>query len=52
VPFITAANVEAEAAEYGVGIVRIMGRESGMLAVAAALASRDVNVCVVPEISF
>lgn len=52
VPFITAANVEAEAAEYGVGIVRIMGRESGMLAVAAALASRDVNVCVVPEIHF
>lgn len=52
VPFITAANVEAEAAEYGVGIVRLMGRQTGILAVAASLASRDVNVCVVPEISF
>ena len=26
VPFITAANVEAEAAEYGVGIIRLMGK--------------------------
>jgi len=52
VPFIQAANVEAEAAEYGVGIVRLMGRETGILAVAASLASRDVNVCVVPEIYF
>jgi len=52
IPFIQAANVEAEAAEYGVGIVRLMGRETGILAVAASLASRDVNVCVVPEIYF
>lgn len=52
VPFIQAANVEAEAAEYGVGIVRLMGRETGILAVAASLASRDVNVCVVPDIYF
>ena len=52
VPFINAAHVEAEAAEYGVGIVRLMGRETGILAVAASLASRDVNVCIVPEISF
>lgn len=52
IPFITAANVEAEAAEYGIGIVRLMGRNCGMLAVNACLASRDVNICVVPEISF
>jgi 6-phosphofructokinase 1 len=44
--------VEAEAAEYGVGIVRLMGKDCGMLAVCASLASRDVNICVVPEISF
>jgi 6-phosphofructokinase 1 len=52
IPFITAANVEAEAAEYGIGIVRLMGRECGHLAVNACLASRDVNICIVPEISF
>lgn len=52
VPFITAANVEAEAAEFGIGIVRLMGQHCGVLAVGASLASRDVNICVVPEISF
>lgn len=51
-PFITAANVEAEGAELGVGIVRIMGSESGTFAAAAALASLDVNICLVPEIRF
>jgi 6-phosphofructokinase 1 len=25
VPFITAANIEAEAAEYGIGLVRLAG---------------------------
>lgn len=29
-----------------------MGRHCGNLAVSASLASRDVNICVVPEISF
>lgn len=29
-----------------------MGKDCGMLAVNASLASRDVNICVVPEISF
>jgi 6-phosphofructokinase 1 len=52
VPFITAANVEAEAAEYGVGIIRLMGKQCGNLALAASLASRDVNICVVPELAF
>lgn len=52
VPFITAANVEAEAAELGVGIVRIMGEQCGNFAAAAALASLDCNICLVPEIRF
>ena len=52
VPFITAANVEAEGAELGIGIVRIMGHNCGFIEVDACLASRDVNICVIPEIHF
>ena len=52
IAFIDAANVEAEAAEFGVGIVRMPGRRCGFLPVLSSLASRDVNICVVPEISF
>jgi 6-phosphofructokinase 1 len=52
VQFINAANVEAEAAEYGVGIVRLMGRYCGFIAVASSLASRDVNICLIPEVHF
>jgi|LauGreDrversion4_2_1035121.scaffolds.fasta_scaffold190552_1 6-phosphofructokinase 1 len=50
VRFITAANVEAEGAELGIGIVRLMGHNCGFFAVEASLASHDVNICVVPEI--
>jgi len=52
VPFITAANVEAEGCELGIGIVRIMGQKCGFVAATACLASRDVNICVIPEIHF
>lgn len=50
--FINAANVEAESAENGVGIVKLMGRYCGYIAVASSLASRDVNVCLIPEVHF
>lgn len=52
VKFIDSANVEAEAAEYGVGIVKLMGRYCGFIAVESSLASRDVNVCLIPEVHF
>ena len=52
IAFIDAANVEAEAAEFGVGIVRMPGRHCGYFPVSAANASRDVNICLVPDISF
>lgn len=52
VQFIEAANVEAEAAEYGIGIVKLMGRYCGYISVAASLASRDVNICLIPEVHF
>ena len=52
VTFIDSANVESEAAEYGVGIVKLMGRYCGFIAVASSLASRDVNICLIPEVHF
>ena len=49
---IRSADVEAEGAEYGIGLVRLMGKRAGFLCSSAALSSLDVNVCIVPEIHF
>mgnify|MGYP006120544035 CR=1 FL=1 len=35
----------------GIGIVKLMGRSAGFIAVHATLASGDVDLCLVPEIS-
>nr|GEZ59498.1 ATP-dependent 6-phosphofructokinase 4, chloroplastic-like [Tanacetum cinerariifolium] len=40
---INAAHVEVESVENGVGIVKLMGRYSGFIAMFATLASRDVG---------
>lgn len=49
---IRSAYVESHCAEYGVGIVKLFGRFSGILAMEASLASIDVNICLVPEFGF
>ncbi|WCJ36427.1 ATP-dependent 6-phosphofructokinase 6 [Euphorbia peplus] len=49
---INAAHVEVESVENGVGIVKLMGRYSGFIAMFATLASRDVDCCLVPESPF
>ncbi|KAL6842227.1 hypothetical protein ACP4OV_027875 [Aristida adscensionis] len=49
---IRAAHVEAESAENGVGVVKLMGRNSGFIAMHATLASRDVDCCLIPESPF
>ncbi|CAN6478033.1 unnamed protein product [Victoria cruziana] len=49
---INAAHVEAESAENGVGVVKLMGRYSGFIAMFATLASRDVDCCLIPESPF
>ncbi|KAL6530317.1 ATP-dependent 6-phosphofructokinase 4, chloroplastic [Orobanche hederae] len=49
---INAAHVEVESVENGVGIVKLMGRYSGFIAMHATLASRDVDCCLIPESSF
>jgi len=47
-----AAHSEAEGARNGVGLVRLMGRESGFIAAFAVLADTQVNFCLVPEVPF
>lgn len=44
--------VESQYAEYGVGIVRLPGKNCGNVNMFASLASRDVNICLVPEFHF
>ncbi len=46
------AHVEAKSAERCVGVVKVMGRDSGFIAAHAALASLEANVVLVPEIPF
>ncbi|KAK6116842.1 hypothetical protein DH2020_049408 [Rehmannia glutinosa] len=49
---INAAHVEAQSAENGIGVVKLMGRYSGFIAMYATLASRDVDCCLIPESPF
>lgn len=51
-PAIYAAHMEALGARNGIGLVKLMGRESGFIAAYATLASSDVNFCLVPEVRF
>lgn len=49
---INAAYTEATSAYNGVGIVKLMGRQSGFIAMHASLASGQVDVCLIPEVKF
>ncbi len=49
---IQCAHVEAKGAPFGIGMVKLMGRDSGFIAANAALASRDANFVLVPEDDF
>jgi 6-phosphofructokinase 1 len=49
---IFSAHTEAISARNGIGLVKLMGRESGFIAAYAALANNDVNFCLVPEVPF
>ncbi|XP_024022456.1 ATP-dependent 6-phosphofructokinase 3 [Morus notabilis] len=49
---INAAHVEAESIENGIGVVKLMGRHNGYIAMYATLASRDVDCCLIPESPF
>ena len=47
---VCGAHEEARGAWNGVGLVKLMGRDSGFIAAMATLANNDVNFCFVPEV--
>jgi len=47
---IRTAHVEARGYQNGVGLVKLMGRQSGYITANASIASQDVNFCLIPEI--
>ncbi len=47
-----AANSEAEAAHNGIGLVKLMGRDSGFIASFTVLVDSQVNFCLIPEVPF
>ncbi|MFA5623494.1 MAG: ATP-dependent 6-phosphofructokinase [Bradymonadales bacterium] len=49
---VQAAHTEAVSAINGLGLVKVMGRESGFIAAHTALASNDVNYVLIPEVPF
>lgn len=49
---VASAHTEAENVFNGIGIVKVMGRESGFIAAHTALANNDVNYALIPEVPF
>jgi 6-phosphofructokinase 1 len=46
------AHAESKGVPYGIGLVKLMGREAGFISAAATVASQDVNFTLVPELPF
>jgi 6-phosphofructokinase 1 len=49
---IGGAHNEAQGYPNGIGMIKLMGRESGFIAATAALAQQDVNFVLIPEVDF
>ncbi|KAJ3702686.1 hypothetical protein LUZ61_006391 [Rhynchospora tenuis] len=49
---INSAYIEAQSAYHGVGLVKLMGRTSGFIAMHASLSSGQIDICLIPEVSF
>lgn len=49
---IDSAYTEATSIHNGIGIVKLMGRESGFIAANATLATNQVDFCLIPEMEF
>jgi len=47
-----AARIEAEGARNGIGLVKLMGRDSGFIAAYTTIVDGQVNFCLVPEVPF
>ena len=50
--FIGLAHVEAKGTPHGIGLVKLMGRDSGFIAAYASMANPVVNFCLIPEMKF
>ena len=49
---LDSATVEASSAPNGIGLVKLMGRDSGFIAAHTAIASQDADFVLIPEVSF
>jgi 6-phosphofructokinase 1 len=49
---LRAAHVEAKGSPHGLGLVKLMGRESGFIATYAGLSNSEVDVVLIPEQPF
>ena len=49
---VNSIHMEAISQINGIGLVKLMGRESGFIATATALASHEANFCLIPEVPF
>jgi len=49
---LNSAHIEATGAMNGIGLVKVMGRDSGFIAALSALASLHVNYVLIPEVDF
>ena len=49
---VKGAHAEAKSTRNGIGLVKVMGRDSGFIAAYTALASNEANYVFVPEIRF
>ena len=49
---LLAAKVEASSAHNGLGLVKLMGRSSGFIAMQSSMSSGVVDVCLIPEMHF
>lgn len=49
---VTSIHMEAFSQINGIGLVKLMGRESGFIATATAIASHETNFCLIPEVPF
>ncbi|AGT45241.1 ATP-dependent 6-phosphofructokinase [Treponema pedis] len=49
---VSAANMEASSQINGIGLVKLMGRESGFIATHTAIASHEAHFVLIPEVPF
>ena len=49
---VNSVHMEAHSQINGIGLVKLMGRESGFIAAGTALASHETNFCLIPEVPF